>query len=82
VNKPTRVLDAKGGETLIEYDALGNVTDVWEPGASYSAHMTYNAMGLVNTVTNQEDEETLFDYYATGQIANIITPLGNITSLP
>ena len=62
VNNPTRVPDPKGGETLIQYDVAGNVTDVWVPGESHSAHMTYNFMGLVETVTNQLDATAEFDY--------------------
>jgi RHS repeat-associated protein len=76
VNKPTRIQDALGSETVLAYDTNGNVTSILEPGQSVATQITYNSLGFVNTVTNALSNTVSFDYYLTGQIANITGPYG------
>jgi RHS repeat-associated protein len=76
IPQPTLIRDALQNETVFTYDANGNVTSILEPGQSTATGITYNSVGLVNTVTNALSNTVSFDYYSSGQIANITGPYG------
>jgi len=86
-NKPVKITNAKGIQTIFEYDEQGNLTrkiEAYNTESERTATFTYNDIGQILTATIEADENTessttTFEYNEKGDLISITAPEGNVS---
>lgn len=75
LNRPFEWIDPLGHITSVEYDHNGNVVTRTD-GLLHQQHLTYDKLNRLKTFENELSKTWTYDYYATGELQDVISPLG------